>query len=80
MRGTLWVGGRLAWTEVPEVKFQGPAPRTLTLSLAGDHLDIVERLQRELEQRGQAITLGDVVRDLVRAQGAEWLKKLEEEW
>lgn len=56
--------------------WQGPTPRALTMSLSGEHLSILEQLQRELLTRGQDLTLADVVRDLVRAYGPTWMAEL----
>lgn len=56
------------------MKWQGPFPRALTFSLWGEPLDIVERLARELEARGDVRTLADIVRDMVLLYGPEWLE------
>ena len=58
------------------MKWQGPSPRALTMSLWGEHLDIVEELARELEARGEGLTLAEVVRDVVKMYGPRWLEQL----
>lgn len=58
------------------MKWQGPSPRALTFSLWGEHLDVVEELARELEARGEQLPLADIVRDMVRLYGPQWLEQL----
>lgn len=52
--------------------WQGPTPRTLTMSLSGEHLSILEQLQRELLTQGHDLTLADIARDIVRQYGPQW--------
>lgn len=58
------------------MKWQGPAPRALTMSLWGEHLEIIEELARALEARGEVLTLADVVREVVKWHGRGWLRQL----